>query len=84
MKQSRLGQDAKAANPRAAPTTGKTQTGNHMSDYDQMIFSQFLDEEESELVARQLQDEMYGGPNGVTGSNRNPMGFPGEADPSVR
>lgn len=57
-----------------------------MSEYDQMIFSQFLDEDESELVARQLQDEMYGGgrPNAVPSSNPNMMGFPNEVDPSVR
>ena len=40
-----------------------------LDDYDQMIFNQFMDENEDELLAQRLQDEAYGGGGNAMGAN---------------
>ena len=40
-----------------------------MDDYDQMIFNQFMNENEDELLAQRLQDEAYGGEGNFGGAN---------------
>ena len=52
--------------------------GSGLDDYDQMIFNQFMDEDEGEIMARKMQEEMYGGTN----NNQNPM--MGQEDNSLR
>jgi hypothetical protein len=47
-----------------------------------MLFNQFLDEDESELVAQQLQNEMYGAGGGAAAQSNN-FGFD-PIDPGVR
>lgn len=38
-----------------------------LDEYDQMIFNQFLDEDQDELLAKQMQNEMFGGDGGQFG-----------------